>query len=91
MTGRQRDEQIARILDELGAEIEVLGAKLCADSEFCDRHIAALQAIDLIAQHQRWLAELLRADCHDTAVEHIGVEALQARFRLEQSSSDARL
>jgi hypothetical protein len=37
------------------------------------------------------LANLLRVDCHETAVEHIEMEALQARFRLEQSASDARL
>jgi hypothetical protein len=87
MTGRQRDLEIARILDELSTEIEELGAALCADPVFCDRHIESLQAIDLIAQNQRWLAELLRADCHDTAVHGIGVEALQARFRQDQSGS----
>jgi hypothetical protein len=37
------------------------------------------------------LANLLCVDCHETAVEHIGMETLQARFRLEQSASDARL
>ena len=39
-----------------------------------------LQAIDLIAQKQRWLATLLKADCPISAVHTIGVEALKARF-----------
>ena len=83
MTGRKGVGQIADILDDLSAEIETLGTNLCADPALSSRHFATLQAIDIIAQNQRWLAQLLRADCHDTAVQKIGVESLRARFGLD--------
>ena len=82
MTAGQHEAQIADILDEIGNEIEALGAALCDDPTLCARHIEALQSIDLIAQKQRWLAELLRADSHDAIVERIGVEALRERFQV---------
>ena len=81
MTSRLRDLEIASVLDELSAEIEALGATLCADSMICDRHTITLQAIDFIAQNQRSLAQLLRASCPDAAIEGIGMESLKARFR----------
>lgn len=71
---------VADVLQELAGEIENLGTSLCTDPDVLQRHIGTLQAIDLIAQKQRWLATLLQADCPLDAVNTIGVETLKARF-----------
>ena len=82
MSAGQHEAEIADVLDEISAEIEALGAALCEDPQFCTRHVEALQSIDLIAQKQRWLAELMRADSREALVDSIGIEALQQRFRV---------
>ena len=71
---------IAEVLVELSGEIEGLGAQLCTDPSVIVRHLEPLQAIDLIAQKQRWLATMLRAECPVTAVGRIGVDALRDRL-----------
>jgi len=71
---------VADVLRELATEIEALGTVLCLDRAVLGRHMGTLQAIDLIAQKQRWLATLLQADCPLSAVDTIGVETLKARF-----------
>ncbi|WP_201742530.1 hypothetical protein [Novosphingobium ovatum] len=71
---------VSDILLELASEIEELGTALCIDPDIMARHISALQSIDLIAQKQRWLSTLLRADCPVAAAGSIDVEALKARF-----------
>jgi hypothetical protein len=73
--------EVAVILHELCEEIELLGARLCADPLLVASHMADLQAIDAIAQKQRWLSEVLRADCPVSAIERIGVEDLKARLQ----------
>ena len=70
----------ARILEELTVEIEALGTRLCGDPAVLAGHMSELQAIDLIAQKQRALSQLLLADCPRTAVSGMGVEELRARF-----------
>ena len=72
--------EIAEVLLELSGEIEGLGAQLCTDPTVMLRHLAPLQAIDLIAQKQRWLATLLRDDCPVSAVNSISVDALRDRL-----------
>ncbi len=52
---------VARELSALAAEIEDVGAGLCADPAVIVAHMTLLQAIDLIGQRQRALADLLRA------------------------------
>jgi hypothetical protein len=71
---------VADVLHELASEIEELGTSLCMDPAIIAHHMGTLQSIDLIAQKQRWLATLLKADCPLSAVNTIGVEALKARF-----------
>ncbi len=71
---------VADILGELGNEVEQLGVTLCLDADVADRHIEALQAFDLIAQKQRGLAALLRADCPVTALAALGLEDLKHRL-----------
>jgi hypothetical protein len=76
---------VADILQELAVEIEDLGTVLCVDPAILASHIETLQSIDLIAQKQRWLSTLLRADCPMSAVSTIGVEALKERFARPQA------
>jgi hypothetical protein len=82
---------VADVLHELAAEIEMLGTTLCLDMAVLSRHTGTLQSIDLIAQKQRWLATLLRADCPLSAVNTIGVEALKARFSASKGSENGQL
>ncbi len=72
---------VADVLGEIATEIEDLGASLCVDPAVIAGHLEKLQVIDLIAQKQRWLAAMLRADCPLSAVDTIGVDALRARFQ----------
>jgi len=70
----------AEILIEMSEEIEALGEGLCIDPAIISNHVAALQGIDLMAQKQRWLAALLRAECFDSEVSRISVDSLRKRF-----------
>ncbi|MFC3592565.1 hypothetical protein ACFOON_02890 [Novosphingobium piscinae] len=70
----------ADILSELAVQVEALGARLCADPDVVTRHITELQAIDLIAQKQLHLAELLTADCPRAAVEAMRIEEVKRRI-----------
>lgn len=82
MTPREVDHIVtaARVLHELTEQIEALGTRLCSNKAVLADHLGDLQAIDLIAQKQRALAELLLADCPIKGVAGIGVEELRARF-----------
>lgn len=71
---------VAGILDELAADIELLGESLCADADLAARHMGQLQAFDLITQKQRALGNLLRADCPVSALSSIDLEELKRRL-----------
>lgn len=73
-------DRIAEILHELSGEIDALGAQLCRDPAFVSAHMEALQAIDLIAQKQRSLAQMLLAECPVSAVAGLGLDELKTRF-----------
>ena len=68
--------RIAAVLDDLANETETLGHELCAHPEMVARFISELQRIDRIAQFQRELAGLLRADCHQTALSQLRMDEL---------------
>lgn len=70
----------AGILAELAAQVEALGERLCADPAIISGHLTELQAIDLIAQKQLHLAELLVADCPHAAVEAMRIEEVKRRI-----------
>lgn len=78
---------VADVLDELVADVELLGVVLCADPGVVDRHMRELQAIDLITQKQRALGMLLRADCPASALSTIGLDDLKRQ--LEQLATAA--
>ncbi len=72
--------EMAAVMAELSEEIDALGAVLCRDSAFVAAHVAELQAIDLIAQKQRSLATMLRAECPVSAGKALGLDELRDRF-----------
>lgn len=65
---RTQLEVIALELAALAADIETIGAELCADPAVALKHGTSLQAVDAIGQRQRALAELLLADKFDDAL-----------------------
>ncbi len=71
---------VADVLSELGDKIEAIGALLCSDPALAARHMEAMQAFDLIAQKQRGLAVLLRADCPASALAALGLDELKLRL-----------
>ncbi|WP_420381466.1 hypothetical protein [Novosphingobium sp.] len=73
--------QIAVVLEELSHDIETLGTMLCSDMDLAMRHVAALQAFDMIAQKQRSLAILLDAESPEAHVEQIAIDTLRDRMR----------
>lgn len=68
--------RVAAVLDDLAHEIETLGHELCAHPEMVARFMGELQRFDRIAQFQRELAGLLRADCHQTALSQLRMDEL---------------
>lgn len=68
--------RVADVLENLAHEIEALGHDLCGDPELLARYIGELQRFDRIAQFQRELAGLLRADCHRTALSKLRMDEL---------------
>ena len=72
---------VAEVLMDLSLDIETMGTRLCADADFTQRHVQELQLIDLIAQKQRSLAALLRADCPKSAMSDICLDDLRAQLR----------
>lgn len=70
----------AGILAELAAQVEALGERLCTDPAVIARHLCELQMIDLIAQKQLHLAELLVAECPHAAVEAMRIEEVKQRI-----------
>ncbi len=71
---------VSEILSELGDEVEALAVLLCCDPAVAAGHMEALQAFDHIAQKQRGLAALLRAECPASALAALGLEALKQRL-----------
>ena len=74
-------KEMAVMLSEISTQLEKLGEVLCHDAEFVNRHVHELQAIDLIAQKQRALANVLGAECPVSALDGVGLEEIVARFK----------
>lgn len=87
MTGlglaRRLRAQIADELECAREEIERLGAILCSDPALVERHVSALQALDMLGQQQLALAAILRADDPQAAIGETPLETL--RIRLERA------
>lgn len=83
MSGKEARPHLSAVADallDLSLDIEMLGTALCANAEVVQRHVEELQAIDLIAQKQRSLAALLRADCPRSALSDISLDELRTRL-----------
>lgn len=74
---------IALELATLSHDIEAVGASLCGDPALATEHCASLQSIDLIAQRQRALADLLLADSREDGLGHCGLDQITALFDQE--------
>lgn len=72
--------KIADELDRTRGDIERLGAALCDDPALTLRHVTALQALDVIAQHQGLLAAILRSDDGVRAVADATLDTLRLRL-----------
>jgi ubiquinone biosynthesis protein UbiJ len=72
---------VARILDRLGHDIELLAVELSGDTEVALRHSQLLQSIDHIAQQQHCLADILRADAPALAIGHMPLADLADELR----------
>jgi hypothetical protein len=70
----------AELLAELSYEVESLCSSLCSDAALAARHLAALQAVDLVAQKLCGLAELLAAESPATGLARLRLESLRERF-----------
>ena len=81
---------VADVLMELSEDIELLGEVLCADAALIGRHVVDLQMVDLIAQKQRSLALLLRADCPVSALSDIGLHDLKVQLETLVASAAQR-
>jgi hypothetical protein len=71
---------VADVLMDLSLDIEMLGTVLCGNAEVVQRHMQELQTIDMIAQKQRSLANVLRSDCPRSALSDISLEELRLRL-----------
>jgi hypothetical protein len=80
MTEPARLHAVAAVLRELSGEIDALGASLCADPEIVSRYARELQAVDLIAQVQTALAEVVSAECMHCAVAEVRLDSLRERL-----------
>lgn len=85
MTGQLADtlaKVVAELLIELSGELERLGESLCKDAALVRQHMTQLQKIDVIAQKQRSIAQVLGSDCPARAVEALGLDGLKERLRI---------
>ena len=80
---------VSEVLIDLSSDIEMMGTTLCGDPDFVARHVQQLQLIDLVAQKQRSLATLLRADCPKSAMSEICLDDLRARLSELLDDGDA--
>jgi hypothetical protein len=76
---------VADILAEMSEDLEHLGATLCGNAAVANEHILELQVIDMIAQKQRALAELFRAECQKTAWAALNLDVLKRSIKLSGS------
>ena len=72
---------VARILDRLGHDIELLGVELSGDADMMRRHSQLIQSVDHIAQQQRCLADILRADAPADAIDRLPLADLTHELR----------
>ena len=75
----QELEHVRRMLDRMGDE-------LSADHEVLVRHGVALQTVDIAGQILGHIANIVRSDDSDAAVERIGMCELRARLQKQEAA-----
>jgi hypothetical protein len=81
-----RDDQelrlrLARELEHVRHMLDEMGEELSADLEVLMRHGVSLQTVDIAGQILGHIANVVRADDSDSAVERIGMCELRARLQ----------
>jgi hypothetical protein len=72
--------RLARELEHVRHMLDDMGEELSADLEVLVRHGVALQTVDIAGQILGHIANIVRADNSDAAVERIGMCELRARL-----------
>ncbi|MDB5692347.1 MAG: PilZ protein [Alphaproteobacteria bacterium] len=88
---RWADQLDARLAEELGFVqrlVEALGDELVADPAILNRHVQALQNIDLASQMLGHLIRVIEASDRAEAVRAIGMDDLRARLTRHRSLND---
>lgn len=77
---RAIDHRVAEEIELAARHIEQVGDALVADPAFLHRHGFSLQALDLINQNLRHLANIVAAADKEAAAERISLEELRRRL-----------
>jgi hypothetical protein len=76
--------RLARELEHVRHMLDEMGEELSADLDVLVRHGVALQTVDIAGQILGHVANIVRADDSDAAVERIGMCELRARLEKQK-------
>jgi hypothetical protein len=74
------DRLLAAELDHARRMLEAMGDELALDHQVVTEHGLALQAVDIVGQMIGHIANVVRADDRDAAVDRIGMCELKAKL-----------
>jgi hypothetical protein len=74
------DRLLAAELDHARRMLEEMGDELALDHQVVTEHGLALQAVDIVGQMIGHIANVVRADDRDAAVDRIGMCELKAKL-----------
>lgn len=74
------DHQLAEQLEHARSLLEAMGDDLVADDEVLMRHAKAIQAVDIVGQMLGHIANVVRAEDRNAAVQDIGMAQLKSRL-----------
>jgi hypothetical protein len=74
------DRLLAAELDHARRMLEEMGDELALDHQIVTEHGLALQAVDIVGQMIGHIANVVRADDRDAAVDRIGMCELKAKL-----------
>ena len=80
MAPTQLDQLLAEELDHACRMLEAMGDELALDAAVVTEHGLALQAVDIVGQMIGHIANVVRADDRDAAVDRIGMCELKAKL-----------
>ena len=75
------DERLAHELDRARLLLEEMGDELATDIEVVNSHYVALQTVDIVMQIVGHIANVVRADDQEDAVENIGMHELKMKLK----------